>query len=91
MRDDLRKFLKGNGPYYISFIYAFALIFLCGAIDKDNIFHFAVFYAFFITVPLQVILAIAYAVFAYEKDNKFTSLVPVIVISSLYIFFDYYL
>lgn len=91
MRDSIRKFLKGNGPFYVSLIYALALIILRGHIDRDNIFQFAIFFVFFITVPIQVIATIVYAVFAYGKDNKFTPLVPVIVISTIYIFFDYYL
>jgi len=91
MKYDMKKFLRRNGPYYVSLIYALALIILRGHIDRDNIFQFAIFFVFFITVPIQVIASIVYAVFAYGKDNKFTPLVPVIVISSIYIFFDYYL
>ena len=74
----------------ISILYAIILPFCHTDNGKDSIFIFFCFSVFLISIPFQIILSVAYGVFAFREKNRYTPIVPGIIVLSLYNYLNHY-
>lgn len=74
----------------ISMLYAVILLFCHTDNGEDSVFIFLCFSVFLISIPFQIVLSVAYGVLAFREKNRYTPIVPVIILLSLYNYLNYY-
>ena len=87
----MKKTLLNYTGLIISMLYSVILLFCHTDNGKDSVFIFLCFSVFLISIPFQIILSVAYGVFAFRKENYYTPIVPFIILISLYKYLNYYI